>query len=161
MKFLLIVIFGLFLCLNSSFKPKLNVATPKYIIYVNFSKSIDKNRFFVVRISDRKIILRTRCAHAFKSGGEYANIFSNIKGSRMTSLGNYRIAEKYVGGWGKSYRLDGLDKSNSNARIRNIVLHTTDKMKTKWSWGCLSIPSDALEILYTMDLRGVILKAFL
>ena len=50
--------------------------------------------------------------------------FSNVSGSNCSSLGRFIIAEKYQGIFGRSYRLDGLDSTNNNARVRNIVLHS-------------------------------------
>lgn len=49
--------------------------------------------------------------------------FSNEEESWLSSLGHSRIAERYQGQYGISYRLDGLDASNNNNRKRNIVLH--------------------------------------
>jgi hypothetical protein len=49
--------------------------------------------------------------------------FSNIDNSLCTSLGKYSIGYSYVGKFEKAYKLYGLDKANSNAYNRNIVLH--------------------------------------
>ncbi len=40
-----------------------------------------------------------------------------------SSLGKYKIGEKYRGQYGKSYKLYGLENTNSNAYKRAIVLH--------------------------------------
>lgn len=132
----------------------------KYTIYVNFSKHIDSVRFTVMRNSDRKIILTTKCAHGNKSGTNYATTFSNSFDSHQTSLGKYVIMEKYNGMWGRSFKLDGLDKINSNARSRSIIIHSAKKLRTKWSWGCFAIPEQDLDKLYSLDLYGSILIAY-
>jgi hypothetical protein len=49
--------------------------------------------------------------------------FSNRDDSYMTSLGKYLVGKSYMGEYGKSYRLYGLDETNSNAVERGIVLH--------------------------------------
>lgn len=49
--------------------------------------------------------------------------FSNAPESRSTSLGKYSIGKPYNGKFGKAYRLHGLEKTNSNAFARSIVLH--------------------------------------
>jgi L,D-transpeptidase catalytic domain len=51
-------------------------------------------------------------------------VFSNVPGSRCSSLGKYRIGGKYSGRFGKAYKLYGLDSSNSKAFDRFVVLHS-------------------------------------
>ncbi|MBB3891996.1 hypothetical protein GGQ61_002724 [Phenylobacterium haematophilum] len=49
--------------------------------------------------------------------------FSNEVGSAATSQGAYVTGDYYVGKHGRSMRLQGLDRSNSNAESRAIVVH--------------------------------------
>ncbi len=49
--------------------------------------------------------------------------YSNIEGSNATSQGAYMTRSWYVGKFGTSIRLDGLDPTNSNALPRAIVMH--------------------------------------
>ncbi len=49
--------------------------------------------------------------------------FSNVPGCGCSSLEKYKIGEKYRGQYGKSYKLYGLENTNSNAYKRAIVLH--------------------------------------
>lgn len=49
--------------------------------------------------------------------------YSNLEGSHCTSKGAYMTRSWYVGKYGTSIRLDGLDPSNSNALPRAIVMH--------------------------------------
>ena len=49
--------------------------------------------------------------------------FSNDVGSAATSQGAYVTGDYYVGKHGRSMRLQGLDRSNSNAESRAIVVH--------------------------------------
>ena len=51
-------------------------------------------------------------------------VFSNTENSYQSSLGKYEIGSSYTGKFGKAYRLKGLDKTNSNALKRAIVLHS-------------------------------------
>ena len=91
-----------------------------------------KNRFFVYDLKNNKIIDQGLVAHGFGSGigigigGELK--FSNLPNSFCTSLGRYFIGQSYNGQFGKAYKLHGLDKTNSNALIRNIVLHHYDSV---------------------------------
>ena len=71
-------------------------------------------------------------------------------GSKMTSLGTYVTAETYYGKHGLSLRLDGLDKENSRARERAIVIHgadyvTPDRTKMGRSWGCPALERKVAE----------------
>jgi len=49
--------------------------------------------------------------------------FSNVPNSLATSVDKYSIGKSYYGIFGKSYKLTGLDNSNSKAMERYIVLH--------------------------------------
>ena len=49
--------------------------------------------------------------------------FSNEPGSNCTSLGKYKIGNAYQGRFGLAYKLYGLDKTNSKAFERFVVLH--------------------------------------
>lgn len=84
-----------------------------------------KNRFFVYNLQENKIITQGLVAHGCGSETEIEGElkFSNIKNSLCTSLGMYEISNSYSGQFGKAYKLIGLDTSNSNALVRNIVLH--------------------------------------
>jgi len=82
-------------------------------------------RFYVYDLKIRKILKKGLVAHGSGSETKYENVlsFSNQNGSNATSLGKYSIGTSYWGKFGKSYKLYGLDKSNSNAFERAIVLH--------------------------------------
>ncbi len=53
----------------------------------------------------------------------WLNRYSNVEGSHCTSRGAYMTRSWYVGKFGTSIRLDGLDPTNSNALPRAIVMH--------------------------------------
>lgn len=82
----------------------------------------------------------------------FLKTFSNIPGSLATSRGAYISYEWYVGKYGVSIRLGGLDPDNSNALERAIVMHSAwyaaPDMLAKWgklgrSDGCLAMaPGD-------------------
>ena len=56
--------------------------------------------------------------------GNEETLFSNVVGSGCSSLGHYKIGEKYNGDFGTAYKLYGLDDTNSNAYERFVVLHS-------------------------------------
>jgi hypothetical protein len=84
-----------------------------------------KNRFFIYDLKSNKIIDEGLVAHGLGSETQTEGklTFSNISNSLSTSLGKYSIGNHYKGKFGKAYKLYGLDKSNSNAFNRSIVLH--------------------------------------
>ncbi len=103
-----------------------------------------KYRFFVYDAKKNQVTDSGLVAHG--SGSETGTNelkFSNTDGSLMTSLGKYYIGNSYNGTFGKAYKMYGLDKTNSNAYTRNIVLHSYHKMPYEeqispivLSWGC-------------------------
>lgn len=84
-----------------------------------------KNRFFIYDLKHNKLINKGLVGHG--SGSETGVPgklqFSNAKNSNSSSLGKYTIGDSYSGKFGKAYKLYGLDKTNSNAFDRNVVLH--------------------------------------
>ncbi|MFK7992482.1 MAG: murein L,D-transpeptidase catalytic domain-containing protein [Sandaracinaceae bacterium] len=75
--------------------------------------------------------------------------FSNVPESHQSSLGLLRAGELYVGDYGPSHRLDGLEPGiNDNVRMRDIVMHpwtgSRQEFVDEWgytqpTWGCPSI----------------------
>ena len=102
----------------------------KLAFFVDMKIHSGKNRFFVVDLKTGNILDEGLVAHG--SGSETNKkdelYFSNIENSLCTSLGVYKIGYSYVGKFGKAYKLYGLDKTNSNAFNRNIVLHKYDEV---------------------------------
>jgi hypothetical protein len=94
-------------------------------IFIDMSLPSGMHRLFVIDLTSHEVVYSTWVSHGKGSGtGAFARRFSNIPNSHCTSLGRYKIGEKYDGINGESYRLEGLDKSNSNAMKRDIVFHS-------------------------------------
>ncbi|CAM3652575.1 murein L,D-transpeptidase catalytic domain-containing protein [Elizabethkingia occulta] len=98
----------------------------KLAFFVDFSITSNKYRFFVIDLKSGKILERGLVAHG--SGSEKGKVdgkleFSNVYGSYCSSIGKYIVKNSYKGDFGKAYKLVGLDKTNSNALSRAIVLH--------------------------------------
>jgi hypothetical protein len=84
-----------------------------------------KNRFFVYDLRRDSILLAGLVAHGCGSANFASTpVFSNVNGSGCTSLGRYRVGYAYKGQFGPAYKLYGLDTSNSQAYMRNVVLHS-------------------------------------
>ena len=91
-------------------------------IIINFSIHSGKNRFFLCDLEEEKVIIEGLVCHGSCSGNDKE--FSNIEGSGCSSLGHYKIGNKYNGDFGTAYKLYGLDETNSNAFERFVVLHS-------------------------------------
>ena len=114
----------------------------KRVILVDFDKSIYTTRLFVVNPQTRQVIFASEAGHARKSGRFYAKDFSNVRNSLKSALGLYRVGPQYVSRkHGLSFRLIGLDKSNSNALKRGIVLHGSD---ATYSSGCITVNREVM-----------------
>lgn len=88
--------------------------------------------------------------------------YSNIEGSHATSQGAYMTRSWYVGKFGTSIRLDGLDPTNSNALPRAIVMHkaqyATPEHVARWgrlgrSNGCFAMGPEQFDRAL-LDLSG-------
>lgn len=101
-------------------------SNPRYWAFVDFGKPETKKRFMVVDADTGKVSTHL-CAHGSGSdqnGDGTPETFSNVSGSHATSLGIFRVAETYNSEkFGYACRVDGLQKTNSNARARAIVIH--------------------------------------
>jgi len=96
-----------------------------YIFIIDMSIPSGKNRFFIYNIKGDSIEASSLVAHGFGSDvGTDKLIFSNKINSYATSLGRYEIGKSYIGKYGLAYRLYGLDSSNSNTYVRDVVLHS-------------------------------------
>ncbi len=84
-----------------------------------------QNRFFVYdlqkdTLQQAGLVAHGNCFQYWLEGRKY----SNVVGSGCTSLGKYKIGNFYTGKFGYSYKLHGLDSTNSNAFERTVVLHS-------------------------------------
>jgi hypothetical protein len=118
---------------------------------IDYSLPSYEKRLWVVDMETQSVIFEEIVAHGMGnprgSGGdmETAKDFSNLEGSRKSSLGLFVTAETYQGQHGYTLRLDGLEEGvNDNARERLIVIHSAhyvtedraDDHLVGRSWGC-------------------------
>ena len=134
-----------------------------YGILVDYGRNSFQQRFYVVDLNTGDIVMRSLCGHG--RGGESTILkgeFSNVPGSHCSSLGHYRIGRerKMYNRPAMAFELDGLDKTNSNARSRAILLH---KSFGPLSLGCITMPlgryNTVAELLHSQS-GGVILWAY-
>ena len=84
-----------------------------------------QRRFHFVDVANERVA-SYHVSHGDGSDAEHdgwLKRYSNIEGSNATSQGAYMTRSWYVGKFGTSIRLDGLDPTNSNALPRAIVMH--------------------------------------
>ena len=101
---------------------------PSQIVIVDFAKPSSQPRLYAVDLlSGQGLDTPVAVAHGVGSDRDddgVAERFSNVYNSLASSLGAARGAELYYGINGLSLRLDGLDQSNYNMRMRDIVAHS-------------------------------------
>jgi len=92
----------------------------------DFSRPSGEPRFFVLDVMSGRV---TRHHVAHGRGSDPGHVgwlqsFSNEYNSLATSRGAYVTGDYYTGKYGYSLRLSGLDRTNSNAEGRAIVVHS-------------------------------------
>ncbi len=121
---------------------------------IDYSLPSYEKRLWVIDMVEARVLFEEIVAHGMGSprgsGGdmEQAKDFSNLRGSRKSSLGLFVTAETYQGRHGYTLRLDGLEEGvNDNARERLIVIHgahyvtepRADDHMVGRSWGCPAV----------------------
>lgn len=100
-----------------------------------------RERFHFVNL-EQNSVTSYLVAHGAGSDPEHdgwLNNFSNVHGSNATSKGAYVTWEWYVGRYGTSVRLGGLDPTNDQALPRYIVMHAAQYARKEHvaKWGRL------------------------
>jgi hypothetical protein len=137
------------------------------VVVVDMGMKASQKRLWAFDIKDAsnwRLVLNERVTHGSGSDPDAdgkAQRFSNEPDSHMTSLGLYRIAERYEGKHGISRRLDGLfQRFNSNARERAVVLHPSDYVnpdRVGRSQGCPAVNPKTMETLEKAGLGKAVL----
>lgn len=101
------------------------------------------NRLFVFDLRRDSVLFNGlvahgRCNQRWLEGRRYGN----EPGCGCSSLGRYRIGARYQGRFGQSYKLYGLDESNSNALRRFVVLHAHECVADGEVWPDVICQSD-------------------
>lgn len=144
------------------------VRNPAYIVMIDFTQHSGQRRFFMVNrqsgVVDQWVVAHGSGSDPNDDG--YADYFSNVPDSHMSSLGAYLIQEKYASDrFGESLRLDGLEETNSNVRDRAIVLHPSHSVddgngKQGRSWGCPAIPYEWIQTVIARSENGGFMYAY-
>lgn len=138
-------------------------------VIVDYSQISTLKRLYLIHF-DTGLIERFYVAHGIRSGVLESRSFSNQMDSWKSSLGFYYAKGSYNSSKnGPSLYLEGIDRSNNNARNRLIVMHgakyVSDEFISKngrlgWSQGCFAVGLEALPYLLNALQGGSILLSF-
>ena len=122
---------------------------------IDLGKHSGLHRFYIWDFNKRLAVDSGLVSHGCASnpwGSTYTAekpIFSNTPDSHASSLGKYKIGKRGYSQWGihVNYLLHGLEKSNSKAVSRAIVLHSWESVPenrvypegTPEGWGCPAV----------------------
>lgn len=119
-----------------------------YCFFIDMGIEPGRKRFFVYNLKTGAIERSGLVAHGSGGGSTFEQPhFSNQVNSNCTSLGKYKVGVSYHGDFGLAFKLHGLDKTNSNAFSRFVVLHAHDCVPESdvypeaicMSWGCPTV----------------------
>lgn len=135
----------------------------RYCILVDMSLPSGVKRFMVWDFHQHNVIISGMVSHGCGVGpwsGVWSKdkpSFSNLDGSHCTALGKYQVNNRAYSAWGVhvKYYLNGLENSNNNALIRQIVFHSWQAVPenevypqgTPEGWGCPAISNNTMKIV--------------
>ncbi|WP_374000583.1 murein L,D-transpeptidase catalytic domain family protein [Bdellovibrio bacteriovorus] len=140
-----------------------------YAVLVDYSRPSVEKRLYLLNLRAGRVE-RFYVAHGIRSGILQTRSFSNLPDSWKSSLGFYFAKGTYLSNKnGLSLYLDGIDRSNNNSRIRNIVLHGASYVsddfiqrngRLGWSEGCFAVGLEHVQYLINILQNGSILLSY-
>ncbi len=142
----------------------------RHLAVIDYSRPSTQPRLWVFDLTRNRLLFQELVAHGRNTGERLAQRFSNVEGSRMSSIGLFQTTETYYGSNGYSLRLRGLDPGfNDNALSRAIVMHGAPYVseaiaerlgRLGRSWGCPAVrPEVARTVIDTLK-GGALLFAY-
>jgi len=133
----------------------------RHLAVIDYSRPSTEPRLWIFDVAGGRLLFEELVAHGRNTGERLAERFSNVEGSKMSSLGLFQTAETYQGSNGYSLRLRGLDEGfNDNALARAIVMHGAPYVSEALirsmgrigrSWGCPALrPEVARTVIDTL-----------
>jgi hypothetical protein len=146
------------------------LATLHHLAVIDYSLPSTQPRLWVFDVDKGRLLFQELVAHGRNSGEGSAQHFSNVDGSKMSSLGLYQTADTYYGHNGYSLRLRGLDAGfNDRALERAIVMHGAPYVseaiaahlgRLGRSWGCPAVRSEVARGVIDTLKGGALLFAY-
>jgi hypothetical protein len=144
--------------------------TFQHLAVIDYSLPSTQPRLWVFDVARGRLLFQELVAHGRNTGERLAQRFSNVEGSRMSSLGLYQTAGTYYGNNGYSLRLRGLDQGfNDNALARAIVMHGAPYVseaiaerlgRLGRSWGCPAVRQEVARTVIDTLKGGALLFAY-
>jgi hypothetical protein len=141
-----------------------------HLAVIDYSLPSTQPRLWVFDVARGRLMFQELVAHGRNTGEGRAERFSNIEGSKMSSIGLYQTAETYYGSNGYSLRLRGLDPGfNDNALSRAIVMHGAPYVSQSIaerlgrlgrSWGCPAVRQEVARTVIDTLKGGALLFAY-
>jgi hypothetical protein len=142
----------------------------RHLAVIDYSLPSTQPRLWVFDVERRRLLHQELVAHGRNTGEKLAQRFSNVEGSKMSSLGLFRAADTYYGSNGYSLRLHGLDRGfNDNALARAIVMHGAPYVseaiaerlgRLGRSWGCPAVREEVARTVIDTLKGGALLFAY-
>ncbi len=143
------------------------ITNHEYMTVIDFTAPSTEQRMFLLNLESGEM-QKSLAAHGARTGGLKATNFSrsNKINSNKTTPGFHKFSEVYRGQHGLSYRLDGLEDRNSEARDKDVVVHAAKYATTAWikkygwlgrSQGCPAVSPDTMKKLLEKQLSGTLL----
>ncbi len=137
---------------------------------IDYSRPSTEPRLWVIDLSSNRILCRSLVAHGINSGKKYAKHFSNLEGSLKTCLGVFITKNSYMGKYGYSLRIHGLESGiNDCAERRAIVMHGDScaskyflllKGRLGYSHGCQAIEPQLASTIINLIKEGSVVVAY-
>jgi hypothetical protein len=142
----------------------------RHLAVIDYSLPSTEPRLWVFDVARGKLLFQELVAHGRNTGEHIAERFSNVEGSKMSSLGLFQATDTYYGSNGYSLRLRGLDAGfNDNALVRAIVMHgapyvseaIADRIgRIGRSWGCPAVRQEVARTVIDTLKGGALIFAY-
>ncbi|MGI9245257.1 MAG: murein L,D-transpeptidase catalytic domain family protein [Steroidobacteraceae bacterium] len=142
----------------------------RHLAVIDYSLPSTEPRLWVFDLSRHRLLFQELVAHGRNTGERVAEHFSNIEGSKMSSIGLFQATETYYGSNGYSLRLRGLDPGfNDRALERAIVMHGAPYVseaiaerlgRLGRSWGCPALRQEVARTVIDTLKGGALLFAY-
>ena len=142
----------------------------KVLSVIDYSLPSTQPRLWVFDLEKRELLFHELVAHGVNTGENMATRFSNIEGSRQSSLGLFLTDKTYIGRNGYSLKLHGLEEGiNHRALERTIVLHGAWYVSETFrrehgrlgrSWGCPAVKKEVAKPLIDTIKDGSLLFVY-